>query len=426
VQRNGRTISWSFFPMPEITSVHAYAQDITDQLNLEMQLRQAQKIESIGQLAAGVAHDFNNLISVVQGYTSFALMRRDLPEKVVECLNEILSAAERAGNLTRQLLTFSRKQVMEQRTLDLNELLGNLVKMLRRLIGGGVQLRFSPSARPAWLRADAGMLEQVIVNLAINARDAMPHGGDLSVSIQDASINEGDAAQRFEARPGDFVVVTVSDTGCGMDEATLKRIFEPFFTTKESGRGTGLGLATVHGIVKQHGGWIEVSSQPGQGATFRIFLPAEAEGAQTAEDKVIRLPVAGGNETILVVEDDTPLRKLVCSVLEEYGYGIFEAANSAEALEVWARHREKIHLLFTDIVFPDGTSGWKLAESLGGDKPELKVIYSTGFDADNLHRQLDGETTHILLHKPYPVHALVSAVRECLDRSVPEQALGTP
>ena len=423
VKRNGRTISWSFFPIPEITSVHAYAQDITDQLSLEMQLRQAQKIESIGQLAAGVAHDFNNLIAVVQGYTSFALMRSDLPEKAVECLNEILSAAERAGNLTRQLLTFSRKQAMEQRTLDLNDLFGNLMKMLRRLIGPGVQLHFSPSAQRACLRADAGMMEQVLVNLAINARDAMPNGGELSVSIDNVAMTEADAARRFEARKGDFVAVTVTDTGHGMDEPTLKRIFEPFFTTKEPGRGTGLGLATVHGIVKQHGGWIEVNSQPGKGATFKIYFPAGTEAARAADDKVIRLPVAGVNETILIVEDDAALRKLVRSVLEEYGYGVCEAANSGEALKLWIEHRHKVHLLFTDIVLPDGMSGWKLAATLRQEKPELKVIYSTGFDAENLHRQIEGQSPHVLLHKPFPVQSLVRAIRECLDNGARAEAV---
>ncbi|HWN94252.1 MAG TPA: ATP-binding protein [Methylomirabilota bacterium] len=423
VKLNGRTISWSFFPIPEITSVHAYAQDITDQLSLEMQLRQAQKIESIGQLAAGVAHDFNNLIGVVQGYTSFALMRPDLPQKVIEPLNEILSAAERAGNLTRQLLTFSRRQTMEPRALDLNDLLANLTRMLRRLIGGTVRLNFARSAHPAWLRADPGMLEQVIMNLAINARDAMPEGGELSLSIENVSLLETEAAQRFEARAGDFVVITVVDTGCGMDDATLKRIFEPFFTTKESGKGTGLGLATVHGIVKQHGGWIEVSSHPGKGTTFRIYFPAADEVAQPGDDKLIRLPLAGGSETILVVEDDPALRKLVRSVLEEYGYGVCEAATAADALAVWRQHREKIQLLFTDIVLPEGMSGWKLAETLRMEQPQLKVVYSTGFDAENANRRIDAPANHVLLHKPYPVQSLVHVIRECLDNVSVAQAV---
>jgi CheY-like chemotaxis protein len=253
----------------------------------------------------------------------------------------------------------------------------------------------------------------------------MPEGGELTVSIGDISITDEDAAHRVEARPGDFAVLTVTDTGCGMDEATLKRIFEPFFTTKAAGKGTGLGLATVHGIVKQHGGWIEVSSEPGKGTTFRIHLPSAEQPPQAADDKVIRLPVAGGSETILIVEDDAALRKLVRSVLEEYGYCVFEAADAAEAMEAWSQEAERIQLLFTDIVLPHGMSGWKLARSLRAEKADLKVIYSTGFDGDMLQRQLDGELTDVLLRKPFPVQSLVRAIRECLDSRVAEPALGT-
>jgi signal transduction histidine kinase len=425
VKLNARTISWSLLAIPEITSVHAYGHDITDQLSLEAQLRQSQKIESVGQLAAGVAHDFNNMLAVIQGYTSLTLMRSDLPEKVIEPLNEILSASERAGNLTRQLLTFSRKQVMEPRTFDMNELLSNLTKMLRRLIGEDVELKFNRSEDPAWLRADPGMMEQVIVNLAVNARDAMPDGGELSVCVNHMALGEADVAQRFEARAGDYVAVTVSDTGFGMDEATLKRIFEPFFTTKEQGKGTGLGLATVHGIVKQHSGWIEVNSQPGKGATFRIFLPIATEAAQPTDDKVIRLPVAGGTETILVVEDDPSLRKLARGVLEEYGYGVLDACSGAEAIALWRQHNERIRLLFTDIVLPDGMSGWKLAETLRSENKELKVIYSTGFDSDTVNRRLDPQSAHVVLRKPYPVQLLVRSVRDCLDNVPAVQTLGT-
>ncbi len=424
VKINGRTLSWSFFPIPEITSVHAYGHDITDHLSLEAQLRQAQKIESIGQLAAGVAHDFNNMLAVIQGYTSLTLMRRDLPEKVAEPLNEILSAAERAGNLTRQLLTFSRKQQIELRTIDLKEAMANLTKMLRRLLGEEVCLKFVHCEETAWVHADLGMVEQVVVNLAINSRDAMPDGGALSICIERCAFNEADVAQRFEARPGDFVCVTVTDTGCGMDESTMKRMFEPFFTTKEPGKGTGLGLATVHGIVKQHEGWIEVNSQPGQGATFRVYFPTAVELAQPANDKVIRLPLAGGTETILVVEDDAALRKFARSVLEEYGYGVYDAGSAAEAMVIWRQRSEEIRLLFTDIVLPDGTSGWKLAENLCSENERLKVIYSTGFDSDSLHR-FHPPSRALLLRKPYPVQSLVRSVRDCLDNVTAVQALGT-
>jgi signal transduction histidine kinase len=425
VKLNGRTISWAFFPIPEITSVHAYAQDITDQLSLEAQLRQAQKIESVGQLAAGVAHDFNNMLAVIQGYTSLTLMRSDLPAKAMEPLNEILSAAERASNLTRQLLTFSRKQVIEPRTLDMNDVVANLNKMLRRLIGEDVRLKFTRGETQALVHADPGMLEQVVMNLAINARDAMPDGGELSLCVENISLTEAEATQRFEARAGDFVRVTVADNGCGMDEATMKRIFEPFFTTKEPGKGTGLGLATVHGIVKQHAGWVEVSSQPDKGATFRIYFPGATDAVAVADDKVIRLPVAGGTETILVVEDDPSVRKLARGVLEEYGYGVYDAASAADAIAIWRQHGTDIRLLFTDIVLPDGMSGWTLAETLRRENDQLKVIYSTGFDSETLGRRLDLQSEHLLLRKPYPIQALVSAVRSCLDNVPAVQALGT-
>jgi len=420
-----RTLAWTFFAIPEITSVHAYGMDITEQLSLEAQLRQAQKIESVGQLAAGVAHDFNNMLAVIQGYASLTLLRNELPPKLTESLSEILSAAERARNLTRQLLTFSRKQVMEQRTLDLNDLVANLTKMLRRLIGADVRLRFTRGAAPACVQADAGMMEQIVVNLAVNARDAMPDGGDISVELHNVTLTESDAAQRFEARAGEFVCLTVTDNGCGMDEATLKRIFEPFFTTKEPGKGTGLGLATVHGIVKQHGGWIEVSSQPKHGTTFRIYLPAASAAAPPADGKVIPLPVAGGTETILVVEDDAAVRKFARGVLEEYGYGVFDAGSGAEALAIWREHREKIRLLLTDIVLPDGLSGWKLAEQLRRDRPELKVIYSTGFDSDTLNGRSDVQLSNVVLRKPYPVQTLVRAIRDCLDNGPTAQAMNT-
>ncbi len=424
VKLHERTIAWSFFPIPEITSVHAYGRDITEHLNLEAQLRQAQKIESVGQLAAGVAHDFNNMLAVIQGYTSLTLLRRDLPENVLEPLNEILSAAERAGNLTRQLLTFSRKQQIELRTIDLNEGVGNLTKMLRRLLGEDVHLTFVPCEESAWVHADLGMIEQVVMNLAINARDAMPQGGGLSICIDQAILAEKDVANRFEARPGFFLCITVTDTGCGMDEHTIKHMFEPFFTTKEPGKGTGLGLATVHGIVKQHEGWVEVNSQRGHGTTFRVYLPAAADLTGSVDEKVIRLPVAGGTETILVVEDDPALRKLARGVLEEYGYGVYDAGSAKEAMTIWRQRSEQIRLLFTDIVLPDGISGWKLAEDLRAENDQLKVIYSTGFDSDTLQR-FRTPTTAILLRKPYPVQSLVRSVRDCLDNVPAVQALGT-
>jgi signal transduction histidine kinase/ActR/RegA family two-component response regulator len=422
---NERTISWSFFPIHELTSVHAYAQDITDQLSLEGQLRQVQKLESVGQLAAGIAHDFNNMLSVIQGYTGLTLMRSDVPPKVADALNEIAAATERASNLTRQLLAFSRRQALDPRPLDMSQLVANMAKMLRRLLGEDVHLRMECAGGDAWIEGDAGMIEQVIMNLAINARDAMAQGGDLVVSLRCREISVAEAGNRFEAAPGKFICLSVSDSGCGMDDKTLKRIFEPFFTTKEPGKGTGLGLATVHGIVKQHRGWIEVNSSVDKGTTFHIYLPATATPPAMAEGNLIPLPVAGGTETILVVEDDPALRKLARGVLEEYGYAVVDAGTAEEALGAWKQHRERIQLLFTDVVLPNGMSGWKLAEELREDSPDLKVIFATGFDLQCVNRRAADDVETILLRKPYPVQSLVLAVRECLDSAPVPRALNT-
>ncbi|HMJ92449.1 MAG TPA: ATP-binding protein, partial [Candidatus Acidoferrum sp.] len=417
VKIGSRTVVWSFFPIHEITSVHAYGYDVTEQLNLEAQLRQAQKLDSIGQLAAGIAHDFNNLLSVIQGYAGIAQMRNDLPPKTVEALVEISTAAGRATNLTRQLLTFSRRHAMEPRPLNLNDLVSNVSKMLRRLLGGEIALKFQSSTDEAWIEADPGMVEQVVVNLAVNARDAMSAGGELTVSVSRQHLSAMDAEQRFEARAGDFVCLSVTDTGCGMDEATLKRIFEPFFTTKEPGKGTGLGLATVHGIVKQHKGWVEVSTHEGKGTMFRVYVPSTSQRAVETPN-VIRLPIAGGTETILLVEDDAAVRKLARSVLQEYGYIVHDAGSAQEAMTVWQQHGKKIQLLLTDIVLPDGISGWKLAEQLCSKNRALKVVYSTGSDLGSANCR-EAQNDGVLLWKPYQPQELVCAIRDCLDNVTP-------
>ena len=278
----GRTLSWSFRPVAASQAVHCYVEDITDRLNLEAQLRQSQKMESIGQLAAGVAHDFNNMLTVIQGHSGMLLSRPNLPSEVLKCSQAIFFAAERAAGLTRQLLMFSRKNVMQPKPLDLRAVVGNLSQMLKRVLGETITLEFSPSPELPFVQADIGMIEQVILNLVVNARDAMPHGGTLTISAH--PVEWGDAYVRThpEARVGAFVCLRVSDTGCGMDAATMSRIFEPFFTTKEVGKGTGLGLATVYGIVKQHEGWIEVSSEVGKGSTFNVYLPVTQRAAQSA------------------------------------------------------------------------------------------------------------------------------------------------
>ena len=418
-----RTIAWSFFPILPHQIVHCYARDITERLSLEGQLRQAQKMEAVGQLAGGVAHDFNNLLTIVQGHVSLLLSRGDLNGEAHESLHQVLAAADRAANLTRQLLTFSRKQVIQLQRLDVNEIISRVAKLLRRVIGEDVHLRFDYSPMPALVKADAGMLEQALMNFAINARDAMPHGGTLAVATEIITTTEVQRAFHPEARPGQFVRLTIEDTGGGIAVEHLPHIFEPFFTTKEVGKGTGLGLATAYGIVNQHHGWIEVDSLVGRGTTFRVFLPCEAssapaESARTTLEPPPRAEVQGGHETVLVVEDEPTLRALVCLVLRKHGYQVFEAGSGPAALPVWAQQHRKIDLLLTDMVMPEGMTGRELAEKLKGEKPALKVLYTSGYSPDLLGR--DFPLVHGLnfLQKPFPPALLALTVRQCLDAVV--------
>ena len=415
-----RTIAWSFFPILPHQIVHCYARDITERLSLEGQLRQAQKMEAVGQLAGGVAHDFNNLLTIVQGHVSLLLSRRDLHGEAHESLLQVLSAADRAANLTRQLLTFSRKQVILLQRLDLNEVISQVAKLLRRVIGEDVHLRFDYSPGPAFVEADAGMLEQALMNFAINARDAMPHGGTLAVATEIITTTEVQRAFHPEARPGQFVRLTLADTGSGIAAEHLPHIFEPFFTTKEVGKGTGLGLATAYGIVNQHHGWIEVDSQVGRGTTFRIFLPCEvgsapAEPARPTLEPQPRTEVRGGRETILVVEDEPTLRALVCLVLRKHGYQVLEAESGPAALPVWAQHHRTIDLLLTDMVMPEGMTGRELAEKLKREKPALKVLYTSGYSPDLLGREFPLVHGLNFLQKPFPPALLALTVRQCLD-----------
>ena len=415
-----RTIAWSFFPILPHQIVHCYARDITERLSLEGQLRQAQKMEAVGQLAGGVAHDFNNLLTIVQGHVSLLLSRGDLHGEAHESLQQVLSAADRAANLTRQLLTFSRKQVIQLQRLDLNEVISHVAKLLRRVIGEDVHLRFDYSPGPAFVEADAGMLEQALMNFALNARDAMPHGGTLAVATEFITTTEVQRAFHPAARPGHFVRLTIADTGGGIAVEHLPHIFEPFFTTKEVGKGTGLGLATAYGIVNQHHGWIEVDSLVGRGTTFRIFLPcaagaAPAQPARSTLEPPGRAEVRGGHETVLVVEDEPTLRALVCLVLRKHGYQVHEAGSGPAALPVWAQHHRTIDLLLTDMVMPEGMTGRELAEKLKREKPALKVLYTSGYSPDLLGR--DFPLVHGLnfLQKPFPPALLALSVRQCLD-----------
>ena len=391
-----------------------------ERLKLGEQLRQSQKMESIGQLAAGVAHDFNNMLTIIQGHTSSLLARPTLPPDVLDPIQAVYFATERAAGLTRQLLMFSRKNVMQVRPLDLREVVGNMGKMLQRLFGETITLEFQPPDDLPSVQGDTGMVEQVIMNLAVNARDAMPKGGKLAIGLDAMEVGAAHVELHPEARPGNFVRLRMSDTGIGMDSATRARIFEPFFTTKDVGKGAGLGLATVYGIVKQHDGWIEVESEPGEGAIFDVFFPAATEAAQTTEEKTGPAEsVTGGTETIFLVEDEPVLREMARDILESFGYRILEASSGKEALGMWNQTRGKIDLLLTDMIMPDGISGAELAQRLLAGQPHLKIVFTSGYTASEVSPEMLAKTRARFLQKPYTHDMLAKVVRDALDGKSP-------
>ena len=399
----------------EIEMVVGVARDITERRELEEQLRQSQKMEAIGQLAGGTAHDFNNILSVIMMQSQLAAMIQNTPPEVQQGLQQILAAAERAASLTRQLLLFSRKQVMQLQNLDLNAIVISLARMLRRLIGEDIDLQIQLHKAPLRTHADAGMVDQVILNLAVNARDAMPAGGRLLIETAEKVVDEAMARVNPEVRPGRYVWLGVSDTGTGIAPEILPRIFEPFFTTKDPGKGTGLGLATVYGIVKQHQGWVQVHSRPGQGTTFQIFLPACAAPGSVPEAPVSRPKPRGGTETILLVEDEEALRLVTRVLLERYGYRVLEAENGVKAIATWLKHREQIALLLTDLVMPAGLSGQQLASRLHRDNPKLKIIFTSGYSAEIAGRHLQLRTGENFVQKPCPPEQLLETIRRSLD-----------
>jgi len=387
--------------------------DITEQKALEAQFLQAQKMESVGRLAGGVAHDFNNLLTVINSSAEFALAELKEGDPLRDDLEQILASGVRAAGLTRQLLAFSRKQVLQPAVLNLNTLVEAAEKMLKRLIGEDVDLALALAKDLGPVRADPGQIEQVIVNLAVNARDAMPTGGMLTIETADVELDEAYASQHAGASPGPYVLLAISDTGTGMDEATRTRIFEPFFTTKEAERGTGLGLSTVYGIVRQSGGSIWVYSEIGAGTTFKIYLPRVAEPADDVRAGPAQAPTRG-TETVLVVEDDKALRRAARRILSSAGYTVLEAADGAEALRVLEGHAGPLHLLLTDVVMP-GLSGREVAERLCALRPGLKVLFSSGYTDDSIlrHGVLD-RSVHFIA-KPFTRAALTRKVRDVLD-----------
>lgn len=381
---------------------------------LEEQLRQAQKMEAIGQLAGGVAHDFNNILTAITGYSELLLDELSPDSPLRDDVSEIRKAADRAATLTRQLLAFSRKQILALRVLDLNVLVADMDKLLRRLLGEDVDLVTKLDPALGAVKADPGQLEQVIVNLAVNARDAMPEGGKLTIETRNADLDESYAREHLPVTPGRYVLLAVSDTGTGMSQETQVHLFEPFFSTKEKGKGTGLGLATVYGIVKQSGGYIWCYSEVGHGSTFKVYLPLVEEPAQPLAAPRARTKPARGWETVVVVEDEEGVRLLARRVLKAQGYTVLEATDGAAAVALAREHAGPLHLLLTDVILP-ASSGRKLADELVTLRPGLKVLYMSGYTEDAIvHRGvLDPGTA--FLHKPFSPDDLTLKVREVLD-----------
>ncbi len=395
----------------------AIQEELAERQRLEEQLLQSQKMEAVGRLAGGVAHDFNNILTAIIGYSEFLLMSLEPGDPLYRDVAEIKKAADRAADLTSQLLAFSRKQIMQPKVLDLNITVDNMGKMLRRLIGEDIQLVIALEPALGRVKADPGQVEQVIMNLAVNARDAMPEGGRLTIETRNVYLDEDYARQHLDVQPGPYVMLAISDTGVGMDEETQSHLFEPFFTTKDVGKGTGLGLATVYGIVKQSGGHIEVESEVGTGTTFKIYLPQIEEEGDSARQTWRPDSPLSGRETILLVEDEEVVRDLARRVLAQSGYTVLQARHGQEALQVCKDYEGTIHLLVTDVVMPGGMSGRQLAEQLIALRPEMKIMYISGYTGNAIahHGVLDSGTA--FLQKPFSPAELTKKVREVLDLS---------
>ena len=412
VRVSGRAVSFA----DNEKAFELFAEDVTERRALEQQLQQSQKMEAVGRLAGGIAHDFNNLLMVISGYSEFLLDRLGPDPALRGPAQEIAGASQRASSLTRQLLAFSRKQMLAPKILDLNEVVTENLKMLTRVIGEDIDLVMVPAAVLGSVRADAGQIDQVIMNLAVNARDAMPTGGKLTIETSNVSLDEEYVRFHAPLRPGDYVMLSISDTGQGMDSETQSHIFEPFFTTKGT-KGTGLGLSTVYGIIKQSGGYIWVSSEAGKGTTFKIYLPRVAERAETVAQVIASeeaVPTEPGTETILLAEDEANLRYLARQFLEKQGYKVIEAADGAAAMQIAVAHEGVIHLLLTDVIMP-GMNGRELAQRISEIRPQTKILYMSGYTENVIGHDGTLDAGVRLLQKPFTLRDLKSKVREVLD-----------
>jgi len=386
-----------------------------EMIALQDQFRQSQKMEAIGRLAGGIAHDFNNLLTVIKGYSQLSLMEFKEGDPLKANIEEVQRAADRAAGLTRQLLAFSRRQILEMKVLDLNTILRDLDKMLRRVIGEDIELVTLLADDLGTVKADAGQIEQVAMNLAVNARDAMQKGGKLTIETANVELDENYARNHVAVKSGPYVMLSVSDTGVGMTPEVRDRVFEPFFTTKEKGKGTGLGLSTVYGIVKQSGGNIWVYSEPGKGTTFKTYLPRVDEPLEEAGEKVVQKELTGRGETILVVEDEEKVRQLTVQILTKNGYTVLEASHGDEASHICEQHKGPIHLMVMDVVMP-GMNGRQLAKSLEPHHPEMKVLYMSGYTDNAIVHHGILEKGLSFLQKPFTMDGLVRKVREVLDK----------
>ena len=400
-------------PSGEITQFIAIKQDATEKKKLEAQYRQAQKMGAVGRLACGVAHDFHNILGVITGYCEISLEKLDPEQTVATHLRKIKAAANRAASLTKQLLTFSRQQVVYPRIIDLNTIVRNMEEMMRRLVGDDVSISVKETT-PLWcMKADVGQVEQILMNLAVNARDAMPEGGQITIETRNVELDEGYRRKHEPVQPGRYVMLCISDNGSGMDETTKARIFEPFYTTKEPGKGTGLGLSTVYGIVKQSGGYIWAYSELGKGTTFKLYFPCVSEVPEALSQPTKYFAPCGGSETILLVEDDEAFRDVTAVTLRNAGYTVLEAGNAQMALELAAKHRETVHLLLSDIVLPQ-TSGVQLFALLRASALDLKVILMSGYATEMLARHDPIPPDVIFIEKPFTRDSLLSTIHAVL------------